>query len=130
MEFAIEFGGDPQDVTIRASGPADSAGYKLLSQQLVSDPRFRAGLAILVDNSALDSTPLSRGDLMEITEPIMERDWTFRPRAIAIVAPTPHTFDVADQTAAYMDVLECPRRVFRSRDEALAWLREQKSLDA
>jgi hypothetical protein len=129
VEFAIEFGGDPQDVTITASGSADPAGFNLMNQKLVSDPRFRAGMAILVDNSALDQTRLSDRDLQEVAEPIMERDWNFPPRAIAIVAPSPRAFEIAGRAVASMGALGSHRRVFHSRDEALAWLRVQKFLD-
>lgn len=131
MEFTIEFGGDPQDLTITMSGSADLAGFRRVTAELLSDPRFRAGMAILVDHSALDPTPLSRRDVPEAADPILERDWNFPPRAVAIVVPsTPHALELAERGLAYMSVLNLPRRVFYSRDEALPWLRKQKSLAA
>jgi hypothetical protein len=130
VEFAIEFGGDPQDVTITTSGLADVAGFKRLTQELVSHPSFRPRLAILVDNSALDETRMSERDAEEAVQPLLERDWNFPPQAVAIVVSTPHSFARAGLAAAYLGVLKAPRGIFYSREEALAWLREQKSLDA
>lgn len=128
MEFTIEFGGDPQDVTITMSGRADVDGYRRVTAALVSHPRFRAGMTILVDQSALDPTLLSGLDVPEATDPILERDWNFPPKAVAIVVPsTPHALDLAEQGVEHMSVLGLPRRVFSSRDEALPWLHEQKS---
>jgi hypothetical protein len=77
MDFTIEFGGRPQDMTITTSGTADVAGFSRMNSALTSDPRFRSGMAILVELSALDCGSKSH------------------------------------------------RRLFATRDEALAWLREQ-----
>jgi SpoIIAA-like len=127
VEFAIEFGGDPQDLTITMSGRADVDAFRRVTEELLADPRYRAGMAILVDHSALDPTPLSNGDVPEAADPILERDWNFPPKAVAIVVPpTPHARELAERGVAHMSVLKRPRRVFRSRDEALTWLREQR----
>jgi hypothetical protein len=131
VDFAIEFGGDPQDVTITMSGRADVDGYRRVTEALVSDPRFRAGMAILVDQSELILTPLSGRDVLEASDPILERDWNFPPKAVALVVPsTPHALELAERGLTHMSVLGLPRRVFCSREEALPWLREQKSLAA
>jgi hypothetical protein len=126
VEYSIEFGGDPQDLTITMSGRADVEAFGRVTAELVADPRFRAGLTILVDHSALDLTPLSDGDVPKATDALLERDWNFPPKAVAIVAPpTAHALEFAERGVAHMSVLQRPRRVFRSRDEALIWLREQ-----
>jgi hypothetical protein len=125
VEYSIEFGGDPQDVTITMSGTADIDCFRRVTAELVADPRFRAGMAILVDHSDLDPTPLSNGDVPEASDPLLERDWNFPPKAVAIVVrPTPHALELAERGVAHMSVLNRPRRVFRSRDEAVRWLRE------
>ena len=38
MEFAVEFGGEPQDVTVTASGVADVAGLRELVRTLAASP--------------------------------------------------------------------------------------------
>jgi hypothetical protein len=127
VEFAIEFGGDPQDVTITLSGHADAATFLRMTHELVSHPSFRPRLAILFDLSALDTPLTSEQDTREATQAVMERDWTFPPRAVAIVVSTRAVYEQAEQGAANMGVLKAPREIFYSREEALAWLREQKS---
>jgi hypothetical protein len=82
---------------------------------------------MLVDNSALDVSTLSEDDLRQIMDRVMERDWTFPPRAIAIVASSPSSVEAAQRTAAHAEVLGRHRRVFSSQDEALDWLRARKS---
>lgn len=128
MEYAIEFGGDPQDVTITMSGDADTADFLRMTHELVSHPSFRPRLAILFDLSALDTPLTSEQDTKKATQAVMERDWNFPPRAVAIVVSTQSLYERAGQGAANMGVLKAPREVFYSREEALAWLREQKSL--
>ena len=49
MRFGIEFGGEPQDVTIAIAGVADIATSLRLYIDLTADPRYRPGLLILAD---------------------------------------------------------------------------------
>ena len=44
MEFTIEFGGDPQDVTITLSGVATPGSFRRFNEARLSDERFRKGL--------------------------------------------------------------------------------------
>jgi hypothetical protein len=130
VEYSIEFGGDPQDVTITCSGRADIDGIKRLNEQLVSDFRFRPGMAMLVDSSALDTGRFSDGEMQEMTERVLERDWEFPPRAIAVVLPAPLTRELDRKWTTFVevvDVLGSRRRMFGTRHEAVAWLRELKS---
>ena len=126
MEFTIEFGGDPQDVTATFSGVADLAGFRRYSEELASDPRFRAGMMILVEASALDTSQMSIESVQAASEPMIERDWKYPPLAIAIVAPDPRTFEDASQSRAHQGGSGSNRRVFRSREAALSWLEEQR----
>jgi hypothetical protein len=71
---------------------------------------------------------MSERDAREAMQPMLERDWNFPPRAVAVVVSTRHSFERAGMAATYMGVLKAPREIFYSRDEALAWLPE-KSLD-
>jgi hypothetical protein len=49
VRFGIEFGGEPQDVTIAIAGVADIATSLRLYIDLTADPRYRPGLLILAD---------------------------------------------------------------------------------
>ena len=126
MKFTIEFGGDTQDVTVTFSGVADLPGFRRYNEEFTSDPRFRAGMMILVDASGLDTSQLSSEELQAASEPISERDWNHPPRAVAIVAPDPRTFDDFVYARAHQGGSRSRRRVFRSREAALGWLNEQR----
>ena len=127
MEFTIEFGGEPQDVTITSSGVADLAGLRRLDSELASHPSFRPGLLILFENSQLDMSALSESDVEWITAEIAQRDWDVPPRAVAIVAPNLDAFIGARHVVAHLGGSQSRRRVFTSRSAAIAWLREQRS---
>ena len=125
MDFTIEFGGEPQDVTVTTFGIADVEGSRRLYSALASHPRYRAGLLILADHSALEMSRLTDLDLERIAAAITESDWNLPPRAVAIVASNLETHARAREAVAHLGGSLSHRRVFVTREEALAWLSEQ-----
>jgi len=126
MEFAIDFGGEPQDVAVTAWGIADPAGLTRLHTGLTSDPRYRAGLLILADYSGLDMSDLTDRDIERVAAAIAESDWESPPRAVAIVASNLPTFVPTRMMVAHLGGSLSHHRVFTSREAAVAWLREQR----
>lgn len=126
MEFAFEFGGAPQDLTITASGIADVAGYQRMYSELVADPRFRPGFLILVEQSALDLSHCSDDEIEQIAASLAERDWRYPPRAVAIVASTRESSEGARLGIVFLGGSHSHRRLFTSDEEALAWLSERR----
>jgi hypothetical protein len=125
MEYSFEFGGDgPQDLTIALAGVASPEDLRELVRDLTSDVRFRAGLALLVDLSAFDSSAVTPEELRGIADAVAGRDWESPARAIAIVAPQDRTFEDAMLYRAHVGGSKSGREVFRSHEDALAWLRE------
>jgi hypothetical protein len=127
LEFALAFGGDPQDLTITLRGTVDAPGLKRLNDALVADPRFGPGLVMLVDATELDTSRLSEDELFVGVGPVVERDASALPRAVAIVASDGETFAKAIHYRAHLGGSSSRRRVFTDRDQALAWLREARS---
>jgi hypothetical protein len=127
MSFELAFGGDPEDLTITLSGRADSAGLEQLNAALQADPRFKPGLAILVDVSRLDASGLTQASLIDASELVLLRDWSARPLAVAIVAPDPATFATAAHYRAHLGGTRSRRRVFADATDADAWLRQQRA---
>lgn len=125
MEFTIEFAGDPQDVTIVASGAADPSGFELMNERLMSDPRFRTGLSYLIDLSDIDVTALPPSDAEHIAERGSVNTWLYPPHAVAIVASNPETLVQTQLAIAHMGGRKSGHRAFATRDEAIVWLREQ-----
>jgi hypothetical protein len=126
VEFGFEYGGDPQDVTISASGVADLAGLRRLSADFKSDPRYRAGLVILADYSDLDMSGLSDLDIEQVAAATVQHQSDSSPGALAIVASNLQTFVRAREGIAHLGGSQAYRRAFKSHEEAMAWLREQR----
>lgn len=132
MEYTINFSidGVPQDVTITLSGIATLQELWRYNDELVSDPCFRAGLTMLIDASTLDTAQLSDENLMEAAlDPLIERDWHHPPRAVAIVAADPQTFNARVRAQAHLGGSRSRRRVFASQEAAVGWLEEQRRSD-
>jgi hypothetical protein len=123
MQFSIEFGGDPQDVTITATGPADPAAFVRMNETLVADPRFRPGLSYLVDFSDLEAADLPPSDVERIAARGTETTWHYPPRAVAVLAPDPQTFNQTQLAIAHMGGRKSGHRAFANLEEALEWLR-------
>jgi hypothetical protein len=126
MEYTIEFGGDPQDVTITQRGAADLRSLQRFNAELMEDPRYRGGLLLLFENSDLDLSGLSDTELEQTAVDVIEQDWTASPRAVAIVALDPETHEREREIVAHLGGSRSRRRVFSSREAAVAWLREQR----
>jgi hypothetical protein len=126
MEYSFEFGsGDPQDLTVTLAGSASASGMRALVKDLTADARFRAGMAILVDLSALNTSGLTPDEIQAMADAVSGRDWEFPAKAIAMVAPSARSFDDAILYRAHVGGSKSGREVFRSRDEALGWLRAE-----
>ena len=129
MEHAIEFGGAPQDVTIRTSGPATAAGLIAFVTDLVADARFRPGMAILVDHSDLDARPLTGADIRAMADVVTRLDERIGTSRVAILVPNPLTFGYARMYELHAAETQLHSRVFYSRDDALKWLAKPSVLE-
>jgi len=121
MEFAVEFGGEPQDVTVTASGIADVAGLREIVTTVAADERYRAGLLVLYELSGLDMSGISDDELERVTETVMERDWRSQPRAVALVVGE-RAIEITRLGIAHLGGSRSRRQVFTSYDNAVAWL--------
>lgn len=124
MEYEIQFltDGGPVDAAVTLYGPLTPAGFRELTDALTADPRWRAGLTLLVDISALDVTAVSDDALAVLAGPVVARDWDFPPRAVAIIAPDDERFRAAQSYRAHVGGSRSRRYVVRTRAEALALL--------
>ena len=125
MEYSIQFGGTPQDVTITTSGPGTGDGLTGFVRDLVNDPRFRRGMSILVDHLALDASPLTGADVKRQAELVNQLDETLGPCHVAIVVPSPLAFGFARMYELHAAETQIHSRVFYKRDEAVQWIDAQ-----
>jgi hypothetical protein len=126
FEVAFSDGGVPADIEITLSGAPTPESFLSLNKRLTDDPRFRAGMTMLVDCSALDTSALSEEALEGLSQPMLERDWHYPPAAVAIIAPDEMTYTAVRAYRAHLGGSHSNRYVFRSRTEAVAWLEQQK----
>jgi hypothetical protein len=127
MEFEIDFPADgPADIEMSVSGFPTLPELERFNEALVSDPRFRAGLTMIVDVAGLESDGISAEELQRLSAPQMMRDWQYPPAAVAIVAAAAPTYDHVQRYSAHTGGSRSNRRVFSSREEAVAWLEERK----
>jgi hypothetical protein len=128
MEFEIDFPAEgPADIELSFSGTPTLAELELFNETLVSDPRFRAGLTMLVDVAGLEYAGISAEELQELSAPQILRDWHHPSAAVAIVADGGPTYDHVQRYRAHVGGSRSNRRVFNSRAEAVAWLEEKRS---
>jgi hypothetical protein len=127
VEFEVEFtdGAGPADIEEKLSGVPTEDGFRLLNERVMSDPRFRTGLRILVDCSALDTSGLSGEELQRLSQHMVMRDWDNPPAAVAIIAPDEETFSKVQEYRAHLGGAKSNRQLFRNRADAVTWLEEQ-----
>lgn len=126
MNYTLEFGGDPQDLTMTLTGALDARSIRAFVQDLIAHPEYRAGMLILADISGLDTSGISVEEYESVSDVIGGRDDRFPAKAIAIVAPAGRTFDDAMHHRAYVGGSKSGREVFSSREDAAAWLARQR----
>jgi hypothetical protein len=124
VEFEIDFrdGDGPVDVEIALSGLPTPEAFAVFTRSLASDTRFRAGLTMLVDCTALDTSGVSDDALETLSAPMVEGNWRYPPKAIAVIAPDEETYNTALRHRAHLGGSTSNRSLFRSRAEAVAWL--------
>ncbi len=129
MNWTIEFGGSPHDVVVTTHGVATRDGFVGFNTDLVSDPRWRPGMAVLLDHSDLDTSQLTGDDVEDIVEFLSAKlAARLGPVTTAIVSPDPYGRGLADVS---VQMLLSPHptmriRSFASRELACDWLRTQK----
>jgi hypothetical protein len=127
VKFEVEFhdGDGPADIEMAISGAPTNEGFRLLNERLTADSRFRPGLRMLVDCSALDTSGLSNAEVQTLSEPMVMRDWQYAPTAVAIIAPDEETSRAVREYRAHLGGSRSNRHLFANRADAVAWLKEQ-----
>ena len=127
MEYTIEFGGTPQDVTITTTGVADAKGLVGLVRDLVASPDFRPGMLILENCLELDVSRLRSSELREQADAVVGLDDRIGASKCAIVVPGPATFGLARMWQAYVDSRAAiESQVFYSLAEGREWLESKR----
>ena len=130
MNWSVEFGGSPHDVTVTASGEALADDFRPLFNALCHDARFESGMLILLDLTAIDLELAPQASMAELGNQLASLSDRCEGCALAIVCEAPLEFSLlraADlgSAAGWMRVW-----VACSADEATTWLESQLALRA
>jgi hypothetical protein len=123
MDYTLEF--DSERVTITTSGRVDVADVARLVLELVSDPRWRPGMPILADHSALDARDLMADGARRIGHIFVNFGHEIGPSPLAVVVANRITYGLVRMASAFG--LRAPLKIktFYTRPEAEAWLDTQ-----
>ena len=132
MEFEIVFDTDSGFAIVRTCGVASLESFSVYLRALVSDSRWRRGMDVLYDHTALEAGHLTAGDIKALVAIHFPFAHAIGPGRGAIVAGSSLKFGLARMFEAYADGrLPFRPRVFATVEEAVAWLHTaDRALDA
>lgn len=111
---------------VKSSGDAELQCFKDLMEDLFSHEQWRPDGTVLVDHTELNTAPLSTEELLEIaTFGKVYRKQVGKTK-FAILVNRDLEFGMGRMWQVFTtDGRESLRRIFRSRDEAVSWLKEE-----
>jgi len=125
VNHQIIFG--PEWVEIRTRGRASLEGFRAFGEALAADPRWVPDMDVLIDHSELDVSTLSSSNVIELTARSSENHPIHGYRKCAFYAPGELQFGIGRMWQQYRDGgTRADTRIFRSREEAEAWLRDDE----
>ncbi len=122
----LSFETDPVCAVLRPHGAFSPEAGLAWIRLAVGDPRFVPGMSIVYDISQIDARSLTTTVLRNYVERLRHNPAPAAERVrVAFVAPSPEAFGMIRmfEVFASSDVPR-DRAVFRTMEEALAWLRE------
>jgi hypothetical protein len=129
VNYDIEFTeSEPFEVVVTTAGKATAAEMADGRRRLLDDPRFRAGMSLLVDHSLLDNSGITRDEVQRAAMSLNRDRARSGLEYIALVAPTTMNFGLARMFEALAgDDLEGSVIVVRTREEAYSWIESQRA---
>lgn len=124
MSFTYQIDSDAGMIFVVGEGETSQPERFQAMQAWMNDPAFRPGLHILCDFSAA-TTPPTLAELNEIVTFIKRNAAVIGKKKVAIVASDPMTFGAGRQFQALSHSGPHNVQLFRDRESAMAWLREE-----
>jgi hypothetical protein len=122
MQWEIAFSEDAEQLTIRAWGPAELAGFKAYFEAAVADPRWKPGIACLLEFSALSLAALHTDELRSLVDYHQSTKAALGGARIALVVSRAPDFGMARMWEVLSESLGLTQHVFYDLGEARAWL--------
>jgi hypothetical protein len=126
VEFLITFGFTPEAAILTTSGVARVEDFRKMSEALVDNPQFQAGMPILIDHTSLDASVLTPTDVRTIGEFVATIGERLGPSSIAVVVPDKLTFGFVRMGEMRANQPQLNVSIFYSRPEAVQWLQHRQ----
>ena len=121
MEFSVKYRGGFFDVKTSGDGELDKFGD--LADAMFAYEEWKPGTPVLHDHTDLNSGPLTVDDIRGIAQLCADRRAQFGAGKLAVVVARDLEFGLARMWAVFAeDKWDVVSKVFRSREEAIAWL--------
>jgi hypothetical protein len=125
VEFDVTWGGDPEDLLIRTSGPATVPELNTMVAQVLADPRFRPGLKVLLDHREAGFTGFTTAHLRSRADQAAWQLQQGRPSRVALVFGRDLYLVVGRLLESFISArTSIAIKTFRTLDDARVWLRE------
>jgi hypothetical protein len=124
MDYEIEWGGDPENVLVTTSGRATVEGLDAWVQEVLSDPRYRPGIRVLIDHQKLDWTSMTKDDLRRRARLLLRDKERIGWTRAALVTDRPVDYGLMRMIAGYLgERASFDTDIFYSFEKARDWLR-------
>jgi hypothetical protein len=122
MAISYRYDPDSRTVYIELSGELPEAALVDAARKMSSDPAIPPEHRELVDLRGLVATDVTPAALRQVARIFAATDTRPERSRVAIVAPGDLFFGLSRMYEAYRDASGLPLRVFRTLEEARAWL--------
>ncbi len=125
MKYDVIWGGDPEDILIRTSGPATVPELNAMVTEMLADPRFRTGLKVLLDHREAGFTGFTTAHLRSRADQAAWQLQQGKPSRVALVFGRDLYLVVGRLLESFISArTSIAIKTFRTLDDARAWLRE------
>ena len=124
MQVNYEIDPDRNLVIVEMGGVADAQFMIGMAEHITTDPRFRRGMDVITDRSALHEPPSAK-----YIEDVVKwlGHWAEENVGLwAIVAPRGSSFSAARMTELRANLHGVKLAAFTSREEAMRWIEEER----
>jgi len=124
VEYAITWGGDPEDVCLSPSGVARVRDLDAMLMEAVADPRWVDGMKVLFDYTHVDMSGLKPVEMELRARRITQLAESIGHQRMAVVVEREADYKTARMIGFRLDSrVQFVAQVFMSLQEAREWLR-------
>ena len=128
MHWAVQWGGDSEDVRVTTSGVAVVEDLDAMMRAVIADPQWRDGMKIMLDHTQTDWSVFGVSDLdrrAALVEEIADR---IGRQQVAFVVTGRLNQEIGKMLGARLRDIGFVAKAFTSLDDARDWLREEPDL--